>query len=289
MGKKKAFIFIGSAIVIALIISSLVYTRLQRGFKEAKALQTQAAVAVVDLSLGTEIKKEMIKMAPFLKESLPQGYFSEPSSLEGRVVISPIKANEPIFESRLAPIDIKTGGVAAAINSKKRAMAVKVDKVIGVSGFIHPGNRVDVLVTLSKGDVTTSVTKTVLQNILVLTVGPEIEEKKKEKPSMVDVITLEVTPEEGEKLALAATEGRILLSLRNPIDTENVITKGTTIPTLLASYNQVKNTSPETGRNVRGKKQTVVPEKSPAIKHPTIKVDFIKGSKLSELTFERSD
>ncbi len=292
MRKKKALIFIGLTIIIALVTSGIIYTKLQQGLREAQALETPVAVAVDNLYLGTVLKKEMIKTAPFLKESLPEGYFSDPSSLEGRVVISSIRINEPIFESRLAPSDIKKGGVAAVINSSKRAMAVKVDKIIGVSGFIHPGDRVDVLVTLKNYDINSSATKTVLQNILVLAVGPEIEEDEtKGKPSMVDVITLEVTPEEGEKLALAATAGKVLLSLRNPIDTESVETEGATIPVLLSSYNQVKQAKDsgvetrksKTRKIVRKEKQTMSShEKS------TYKVDLIKGNKLDEITLERS-
>ncbi len=100
-------------------------------------------------------------------------------------------------------------------------MGVKVDKVVGVSGFIHPGNRVDVLVTLSRSDRQNEpTTKIVLENILVLATGTELEKSgKQEKPAQVDVITLEVTPEEGEKLALAATEGKLQLALRNYSDT----------------------------------------------------------------------
>ena len=100
-------------------------------------------------------------------------------------------------------------------------MGVKVDKVVGVSGFIHPGNRVDVLVTLSRNERQNEpTTKIVLENILVLATGTELEKSgKQEKPAQVDVITLEVTPEEGEKLALAASEGKLQLALRNYTDT----------------------------------------------------------------------
>jgi pilus assembly protein CpaB len=172
---------------------------------------------------------------------------------------------------------LKGGGVAAVISPQRRAMAVKVDKIVGVAGFIHPGNRVDVLVTLSQqGKVSTPVTKTVLENVLVLTVGPEVETAgKQEKPAPVDVITLEVTPGEGEKLALAATEGKLQLSLRNFSDSEEVITKGTTIPTLLASFNR---SEPEARKPVR---RAVVKERP----NTGVSVQLIKGNKSSELKF----
>jgi pilus assembly protein CpaB len=148
-----------------------------------------------------------------------------------------VKTNEPIFESSLAPTSIMTGGMAAVVKPDKRAMAVKVDKFVGVSGFVFPGNRVDVLVTLpERGQNSTPTTKTVLENILVLATGSEVEKtSKQEKPSTVDVITLEVTSEEGEKLALAATQGKLQLALRNAADAKEVRTRGETIPSLLSS------------------------------------------------------
>jgi pilus assembly protein CpaB len=273
MGKYRPFIFLGIAIIVALITSILIYNFLQKKavVKEVVSLETQpVAVAVVDLSWGTALAKEMIRMEPYLKKSLPEGSFPGSSSLEGRVVISTIKAGEPVLESRLAPRGVKTGGVAAIVSPKKRAMAVKVDKVIGVSGYIYPGNRVDVLVTLTKGEKATSIAKTVLENILVLAVGAEKETKgKEEKPSLVDVITLEVTPVEGEKLALAATEGKLLLALRNFSDTEDVLTRGATVPALLSSYTPVEKT-----RAVRGKRVTT---------REVFRIELIKGSNVSEI------
>ncbi len=118
---------------------------------QTQARETQpVVVAAVDLTWGTSLTGDMIKVVPYLKESLPPGYFSDAAAVIGRTIIYPVKANEPIFESKLAPTTVAMGGVAALVTPKKRAMAVKVDKFVGVSGFIHPGNRVDVLVTLSK-------------------------------------------------------------------------------------------------------------------------------------------
>lgn len=275
MGKHKAFILLGAAVVIALVVSFLVYGFLQRrgSVRQVAPLQTQPiAVAVVDISWGTSLKKEMLKIEPFLKGSVPDGYFSDPAPLTGRISITNIKAKEPILESKLAPATLKTGGVAAIIRSKKRAVAVKVDKFIGVSGFIHPGNRVDVLVTLTSAKTSTSITKTVLENILVLAAGPEVEKtSKEEKAQPVEVITLEVTPEEAEKLALAATEGKLQLALRNFSDTEDVLTRGTTIPALLGSYS-----GQPAPKAVRAGSMTSF-----------FAVQLIKGGKVSELKFEK--
>ncbi len=265
MGKYKPYIFLGAAVIVALITSLLVYRSLPKGQEKDPSLETQpVAVAAANLTWGTALTKEMLKMVPFNKKSLPEGCFSDPKALEGRVLIFPVNANEPIFESRLAPLNIITGGVAAIITPNKRAIAVKVDKTVGVSGFIHPGNRVDVLVTLSNQNTRTPITKTVLQNILVRTVGPDVGEKNgEEKQSNVDVITLEVTPEEAEKLALASTQGKIQLTLRNYNDAADVRTAGTTIPTLLASYGAAAQTAP---KPTPAKKTTV--KKATGIKTP---------------------
>jgi pilus assembly protein CpaB len=257
-------------------------------------------VAAVDLSWGTRITNEMLKKTNFLKGSLTTGYFSDPALIVGRVLIYPVRVNEPIFESRLAPVEMKTGGIAAVISPKKRAVAVKVDKVIGVSGFIHPGNRVDVLMTLTTGRTFDPVTKTILENILVLAVGSETKERKglEEKSSPTDVITLEVTPEEAEKLALAGTEGKLQLALRNFSDTEDVATHGATVSTLVGFHSPgpPRERRPVSRKEVEVKK--VVPQEPPpppvekkieSPKPSTHTVEVIKGSKVSEVKFEGSE
>jgi pilus assembly protein CpaB len=304
MGKYRSVMLLGVAVIIALITSLLIYGYVQRkGSVKEVALETQpVVVAAVDLSWGTKLTDGMIKKTNFLKESLAGGCFTDPASVVGRVLIYPVKANEPIFESRLAPTDVKTGGVAAVISPRKRAVAVKVDKVIGVSGFIHPGNRVDVLMTLATGRTSNPMTKTILENILVLAVGSETKERKgvEEKSSLTDVITLEVTPEEAEKLALAATEGRLQLALRNFSDTEDVATRGTTVSNLVGSppTPPFKEASPTGRREIEVRKP--VSQLPPPIEKPVEKkventkpsnytVELIKGSKVTEVTFEGSE
>ena len=167
MDKKKPIIMLSIAVVIALVITLLTYMWLKRQISTAeKSMETQpVVVAAVDVSWGTNLTKEMIKTAPFLKSSLPPGCFSDPAEVVGRTLIYPARSGELVLESRLAPVNVKTGGVAAMITPNKRAMAVKVDKVIGVAGFVHPGNRVDVLVTLAETDKRQNpITKIVLEN-----------------------------------------------------------------------------------------------------------------------------
>ena len=278
--KQKPLFLFGLAIVIALVISTLTYG----WFKQIAQSQNQAretqpvVVAAVDLTWGTSLTGDMVKVVPYLKESLPGGYYSDVSGVNGRTIIYPVKAGEPIFESKLAPTTVSMGGVAALVSPKKSAMGVKVDKVVGVSGFIHPGNRVDVLVTLSKNERANSpMTKIVLENILVLATGTELEKTgKQEKPAQVDVITLEVTPEEGERLALAASEGKLQLALRNFTDTDSSQTRGSTIPGLLAGQ-AAPQPAPKSGN------KPVRVQKAPS---PTVTVELIRGSKVTETNFK---
>jgi pilus assembly protein CpaB len=240
MGKSKSILLLIAGLAIALGTSVMTYNWLQNK-AEAKTVQPvkteKIAIARVDLSWGSLLNKDNIKMVPYLKKTLPEGYFNDESALVGRVLISPVRVNEPIFESSLAPTDVTTGGVAAIINPEKRAMAVKVDKVIGVSGFVYPGHNVDVLVTLKGKAREEAKTKTVLENVRVLTVGTKAEkDPKTQKSVQVDVITLEVDPKEAEKLAFAASNGKIVLAMRNFMDTKEVFTKGATRKSLLASY-----------------------------------------------------
>jgi pilus assembly protein CpaB len=203
------------------------------------------AVASHDLPWGTQLKKEDIQMVSFLKDSVTPDYFTDVAQLEGRVAIAPLKLKEPILESRLAPNSVTSGGISAVVKPGKRALAVKGDKIIGISGFIKPGNRVDVLVTLTDPRDDREINKLVLQDILVLATGTEVakEGKGDKDTAPVDVYTLEVTPEEGEKLALAATEGKLQFALRNATDGETVYTKGTSIPDALNSYSFTKPTA----------------------------------------------
>jgi pilus assembly protein CpaB len=269
MGKWKAFVPLALALVIASLVGIFAYKWLiQTTQKKVVSVESEAvpvAVAAADLPWGTKFSPEMVKTLPYLKESLPPGSFLDTESLKGRVLISPLKKNELVLECRLAPDSVTTGGISAIVKPGKRALAVKGDKVIGLSGFIRPGNWVDVLVTTTNPLNKRKITKIVLENILVLATGVEIEETKEGgKPHSVDVYTLEVTPVEGEKLSLAANHGKLHFALRNITDKEIVLTNGATISGTLASFRPKK------------KKQA----------SKTFTVEVIEGSKMIKKKFK---
>jgi pilus assembly protein CpaB len=241
MGNWKAILPIALSLAIAAAGTYFLYQWMQgqTATQEVVIEKVEAvpvAVAAVDLPWGTKITEEMVSMTPFLKASQPAGHFGSPEKVTGRVLIASLKKGDPIAEHRLAPIDIKTGGVSAVLSPGKRAVAVEGDKVIGISGFVNPGNRVDVLVTMRDPHKKIDRTKMILQDIPVLATGTQIQHNHKGEPAPVDVYTLEVTPEQAEKLALAAAEGKLQFALRNLIDSEDVATPGTTISQTMAGY-----------------------------------------------------
>jgi len=264
MNKNISLVVLIAGIIVALLASVGTFVWLQKrtAIQPEKFLTQPVVVAAADLSWGKVLDASQVKTADFLKTSLPQGSFSRPSEVEGRTLLYPVKAGAPLFESQLAPTSVKVGGVSAIISPNKRAMAFRVDKVIGVSGFINPGNHVDVLVTVE------GITKTVLENMLVLTVGQQMEMTgTQEKPVPVDVITMEVTSAEAEKLTMAVSAGKVMLALRNPTDTDPVTTKGVTVSTLLSSLG--------------------VPGAKSAGARSAFVVQGIRGGAVSEYNFER--
>jgi pilus assembly protein CpaB len=241
MGNLKAFVPFLLSIVIALGGSYFLYKWVKQKtapdtaiiIKETRAIPV--VVANADIPWGVKILPEMLSTSPYLEESLPKGSFLKPEELSDRIVVSPIKEGEPILEYRLAPTSLKTGGVSAVLKPGNRAISVKGNLVLGIAGFINPGNRVDVLVTIKDPETEMEITKIVLENLLILASGTQIVENSKGEPAPVDVYTLEVTPEQGERLTLAASEGKLQFALRGATDADIVLTKGITVPEMLKS------------------------------------------------------
>jgi pilus assembly protein CpaB len=283
MGNLKAVVPIALSLVIAVVGSFFLYNWVQKRTAPKEVVKVEAdavpvAVAAADLAWGTQIKPEMVKAVPYLRESLPTGYFAKVDELNGRVLIAQMKINAPITEHHLAPLDIRTGGVSAVLKEGKRAVSVKGDKVIGLAGLIYPGNRVDVLVTIQDPQKKEDRTKLILENIPVLATGTQIQKNEKGEPSPVDVYTLEVTPEEAERLSLAGAEGKIQLALRSVLDSETVLTKGVNVPQML-SYLSPSNPPPkEEAKEAPKAAQKWAPR-------PAVSVEVIKGNEVSQRKF----
>ncbi|HEY2773650.1 MAG TPA: Flp pilus assembly protein CpaB [Candidatus Binatia bacterium] len=280
MRRYRPFLLLGLAAIIAFSTSSVAYRwlRAQSTVTQAPPVDTttkvDVAVAGFDIPRGSTLTAEMIKTAKLDATTLPAGVFKsdEVSALIGRVAIVDVVQNEAILQAKLAPLDA-TRGVAALVDPAKRAMSVRVDDEVGVAGFVKPNDRVDIFVTLDseekgKGEAQ-AVTKLVLADTLVLAIGTElVRTGKDETATPVQVITLEVTPNEAEKLAFAATRGKFRLALRSPLTKEETLTPGATIESLLSSYQggdsgtKHKNGSDDQGTGVwliKGREVTFVP------------------------------
>lgn len=223
--------------------------------------KVMVAVAAAELDKGTRLQEAHIRMAPYLPESLPGGHFTEAKALSGRIVADKLSVGEPITGARLVEDGAVYGGVSTMVAPGKRAIAVKGNKVLGLSGYIRPGNHVDVLVTLDdeRRSKDKAVTKLVLENIRILATGTELEQDGKDgSTSSVDVYTLEMTPDESERLALADTRGTLHFALRNPADAEQVLTRGASVPDVLGQLLAGGTTKAKGGARVQARAYTTV-------------------------------
>jgi pilus assembly protein CpaB len=184
-------------------------------------------VAASDLDVGAELKAEDLHVIDWPANAVPKDSFATTTELIGRGLIYPVIQNEPFLPNKLASIGAGAG-LPPAIPPGLRAVSVRVNEVIGVAGYVLPGTRVDVVVTVSPSGQSADMTsKVILTNVQVLAAGTKIErDTDKNKPMPVTVVTLLVNPDEAERLTLASSEGKIQLALRNPLDTQTVSTHG---------------------------------------------------------------
>jgi pilus assembly protein CpaB len=280
MKRYRPVAFFGVALLLGLITSFLVFSWLQNEKNRLMAApiplskNVPVLVSNADLSWGTKLTPEMMQLQEFPSGAIPEGHFTSLEAIKDRVIMVDLKRNELLLESKLAPLGTTSGGVAAVTDIDKRAMSVKVDDVIGVAGFIKPGDRVDVMVTIEPegGKQANMMSKMILENVKVLATGTQMERKgKDEEPKPVQVITVEVNVEEAEKLALASTQGRLRLALRNPLNKEHVLTKGANVGALLSSYRPKQIAKPKVKGEGEGDE--------------TVRVELIKGDVRKEFKF----
>ena len=211
---------------------------------------TRVVVAANDINLGQRLTPEFVKLVDWPSGSIPAGAFTDPQKLDGRVLKTSAQRGEPLLEAKLAPVGT-LGGLSAVIGEGKRAITVRVNDVIGVAGFALPGNYVDIIVNTQKDGTATpgeaqdrNISKIVLEKILVLAVAQEVS-RDDTKPRVVNAVTLEVSPEQAEKIDLARSVGTLSLVLRNQVDNANDTTGGATKVSLLKEPVAVPAPKPE--------------------------------------------
>jgi pilus assembly protein CpaB len=277
----RTFVVLGVAVALAAVASFAVY-RAVKGIpvREVPVAHYSVVVARHSLALGELVTKEDVKLVAWPSSDPLPGGFDAIDKVVNRGVIVPVMENEPLAESKLAPVEAGAG-LPPTIPAGMRAISVKVNEVIGVAGFAVPGTRVDVLAMVRENS--NSMSRIVVGNVQVLTSGTKYDQeqsRKDGKPISTTVVTLAVSPADAERIALAATDGQIVLALRNPLDAAPVQTAGIRLAELM------------TGKVVQPVVHVVAPRKAapppPAVviveTPQPYRVEAIRASKRSEET-----
>jgi pilus assembly protein CpaB len=304
MRNKRLLFVLASAVVFGLVAAFSVSRYLSDAQANTRNMNN-VVVAKVDIPLGTKIEAEQLSTVQFPSNAMPEGTFDNANKLVGRVSVVNVAAREPVTDFKLAP-EGSAGGLSAVIPEGYRAMTVKVDDVIGVAGFLQPGTMVDVLTVIEPNGNSSGnpVSKIVLQNVKVLASGQNLDKPKDQRESdTVKVVTLQVTPEQAEKLALASSEGKLRLMLRNMVDQDDEQTPGADKKSLLSGERatpapepgSLKSEQPAQSQPVRRAPRVQAPARvsqaAPATAAPAPAppprpaVEMIQGTKKSTVEF----
>jgi len=231
----RTFVVVGVAVLVAALASFGVFRAIQQmPVREVEVRSRFQVVAAHDMPTGSVITKDYVKLVPWPASSPVDKGFTTIESVLNRGLIASVVTNEPLTESKVAPLEAGAG-LPPSITEGMRAVSVKVNEVIGVAGFVVPGTHVDVMVTLKREAEKDTMTRVVVSDIQVLTAGTRYDQEKSRdgQPIQTTVVTLLVTPPDAERIALAATEGSIMLTLRNPMDRKPTETTGIRTAALL--------------------------------------------------------
>jgi pilus assembly protein CpaB len=279
-----------AVLLVALVISAgataLVFRVVgSRSAQDARPATTEVVMAARPLEIGTLVKDIDLTVGPWVGQ-VPAGMVTKKEAALNRGVIAPIYQGEALMESRLA-VAGAGGGLAATIPPGMRAVAVRVNDIVGVAGFVVPGMRVDVLISGAPPGpqaANGAKVKTLLQNIQVLSAGQNYQKDAEGKPVQVPVVNLLVNPEQAEILSLASNETRIQLVLRNPLDTQTAKTPGTAVAAL---YGDAKVPAPAVQRPRAI--AAVAPKAAPTIIVPLapFQIEVFNGPQRTEAKFVR--
>jgi pilus assembly protein CpaB len=286
---RRLLIILLCAFLVAAGASYLVYRVAGNQIRAAGAQKptSKIVVAARDLQIGTLIHESDLRMSDWTG-ALPKGAMIKADTAVNRGVISTLYEGEPIIESRLAPTG-SGAGLAATIQQGMRACAVKVDEVVGLAGFVVPGMRVDVLVSGVPPNAPPTEgqkVKTILQNIEVLSAGTNIQKDTEGKPVQVQVVNLLVAPEQAEILSLASNQ-RIQLVLRNPLDTQIATPPAIAMASLFSDLNAPAPVKAQPAVTRRAPMRVPHIEKAPAPE--LFLIEVLNGSKRSEQKFSPAE
>jgi pilus assembly protein CpaB len=276
--RNRTLLVLVIAVGVAGVVSFAVFRMIQRiPVRVVEVATAHVAVAAENLPMGTRLTKDHIKVVGWPASSPVKGSFDNADAIVGRGLIQPITANEPLTESKLAPVEAGAG-LPPSIPPGMRALSVRVNEVIGVAGFAVPGTRVDLIVTTRTGN--EPATKTVVSNIQVLTAGTRYDQEaaKDGQPVPTNVVTLMVTPQDAERITLAQNAGTITLMLRNPLDVAPTETNGVRMAALTGAP-----APPPVVRTTNRSPRVVTPEPPAQVKLAYTIEKFSAGKKTDEV------
>lgn len=279
---KRTALVVGIAVILAAVASLGMYRIVSRmPARTAEVKTVSVVVAQHPLKLGTRITADHVKVVQWPADAPVANSFSTIDEVLNRGLISAVDENEPLTSAKLAALEAGAG-LPPSIPPGMRAISVKVNEVVGVAGFVVPGTRVDVMVTLpAKTRDQDSTTRVVVSNTQVLTAGTRYDQEKAKDgaPIPSTVVTLLVSPEDGERIALAASEGQIMLTLRNPLDQNATATNGVRTAALFGQPAPAPAKAPAVRRGpARPPEPIVAPTPTPSV----YKVEAFRGAKRSE-------
>jgi pilus assembly protein CpaB len=287
----RGIIFLALALFAAIGVALLLTRYMDARVDAARVPTTKIVVAKVSIPVADPIRAEWLELMSWPNASLPDGAVRDVATVVNQVATVPIQRGEPVLPVKLVVAGARSG-LATIVPEGMRAVAVKVDEVVGVAGFVHPRDRVDVVVTMKPHDQGQWTSKVILQNIQVLAVGKDIElhgkDAKEAKP--VTVATLMVTSEESERLALATDKGHILLALRGIGDEELAGTRGITPPVLLQTSppEAVKPATPVATRRQSAKRELARTAPLPVAPDRQV-VEILRGDLYEKRSFDAKE
>jgi pilus assembly protein CpaB len=232
--RRRIFLVLAAASVTGLLTSFLVYRAVSRMAPRGQETEN-VVVAAVNLEVGDSVTSKHVKLSLWPKADVPGGAFRSLPEVEGWVARISIVTGEPLLKAKLLDPELagRGGLLSMLVPEGLRGVTIKVNRAVQESGFIHPNSHVDVVVSITKGGTSGErIAKVVLQNVLVLAAGQTVE-MRENKPVRVTTVTLALTPEQVERLALAQTVGRLMLATRNLRDDQVIRTEGATARSLL--------------------------------------------------------
>ncbi len=282
---SKTQLFLAVAVVLGTLAAGVGYLTLSSMATQAAARSgtslTPVVVAATDVTFGTRLDPNMLRVVRYPKESVPDGAYASVDSVAGQVTKVFLSGREPVTSAKLSA---RGGGLSMLIRPNLRATSIEVDAVSGVSGFVLPGDRVDVLMTVSRpGPTLDAVTRTLLQNVEVLAAGQKTEQNSK-KPVSVQAVTVLVDPRGAEAIALARHEGELHLVLRNPEDTGMGTVEPMSMQEILGGGTKAPS---HAGKGARMAERPAAPPSPAARSAEKPMVRVIREAKISEVTAPR--